>query len=178
MRSGGSNAKGGSFERWVCRRLTWMVTGKEQPEIFWRSATSGAKATQDRKKGVSSTMGGDIVAIHPLGAKFINLHCVECKNRKSMGSLDNLLTESGPLWDWWDRAVRDAEASSREPLLVFRANRTQTYIWVPFYTLTALPKRTLLLTERAGDEVGWLCSFEEWIKKNRGYCYLKLREIV
>ncbi len=51
MRKGGSPSKGGGFERLICRKFTKWLTGNDQPEVLWRSATSGAKATQDAKAG-------------------------------------------------------------------------------------------------------------------------------
>ncbi len=58
--------KGGEYERLICRDLTtWVDPTREKgkPELFWRSATSGAKATQDTKAGRKANQGGDIIAI-------------------------------------------------------------------------------------------------------------------
>ena len=71
MKPGRGSQKGGEFERKICRVFTKWITGQDKPEIFWRSATSGAKATQDHKKGHKSKMGGDIVAVDRQGQWFM-----------------------------------------------------------------------------------------------------------
>lgn len=120
-------AKGSEFERQVCRQLTEWVTGKRRPEIFWRSATSGAKATSEIKAGRRSHMGGDIVAIHPEGQWFTTLFSVECKNRKSFGALPYFLLGEVALYEWWARCCLDAVSTTRVPLLIFRQLFSQTF---------------------------------------------------
>lgn len=114
-----SNKKGGEFERMVCRCLTWWITGKERPEIFWRSATSGAKATQEMKRGHKTKQGGDIIAIDPKGQWFIDLFSVECKDRKDFGNLDLVLERQGVWIQWWDQCCDDADKVGKHPLLIF-----------------------------------------------------------
>ena len=160
-----SNAKGSSFERLICRKLTEWVTGSPTPEIFWRSATSGAKATQDRKAGRGSNMGGDLVAIHPLGQPFIDRYSVECKDRKSYGKLENLIDGKGELLEWWGQCVRDATASERYPLLIYKAKNTPIYVAHPLDIALAVPRLSFFCTVYNGG-VG-IVLFEEWMKYNR-----------
>lgn len=128
MKPGGANAKGGAFERLICRKLTEWITGKPKPEIFWRSATSGAKATVEHKAGRDSHMGGDLVTIHPKGQPFIDQFSVELKHRKSYGKMESLIEGKGALLEWWNQCEEDAIRSSRYPLLIFKANRTPIYV--------------------------------------------------
>ena len=128
MRKGGSNSKGGEFERLVCRMFTKWLTGNERPEVLWRSATSGAKATQDAKAGRQSKMGGDLVAIAPEGQPLIDVFSIECKDRKSYGKIEGFFQEQGEIWEWWGQCVNDADISNREPLMVFKGYRTPIYI--------------------------------------------------
>lgn len=122
-----SNAKGGEFERLICRMFTKWLTGSERPEVIWRSATSGAKATQDVKAGRRSNMGGDFVAIAPEGQPLINAFSIEAKDRKSYGKIEGFFQEQGEIWEWWGQCVNDAEVSGREPLMVFKGYRTPIY---------------------------------------------------
>lgn len=117
---GRSNAKGGGFERKICRALTKWITGHEHPEIFWRSATSGAKATQDAKKGHKSKMGGDIVAVDSKGQWFTDGFSIECKNRKSFGHLDLLFEGRGKFLEWWGQCCSDADRAGKMPLMIFK----------------------------------------------------------
>ena len=126
----GGSAKGSDFERLVCRRLTYWITGQEKPEIFWRSATSGAKATRESQDGRDSHMGGDIVAVHPDGYPFVELFSVECKNRKEFGRIENVLVDEGksPFMQWWKDCEADAYNSGKVPLLIFKGKWTPTLV--------------------------------------------------
>ena len=79
MKPGGGKQKGGDFERKVCRLLTKWITGKEKPEIFWRTPSSGAKATQDHRASHESDHHGDIMAIDEKGFWFTDYFLIECK---------------------------------------------------------------------------------------------------
>lgn len=74
-------AKGGSYERDVCRRLSrWWTGSDEDDDVFWRSSQSGGRATTRAKSG-KTTRGhcGDITAVDGRGRKFTKLITVELK---------------------------------------------------------------------------------------------------
>lgn len=131
MRPGGSNRKGGGFEREVCRKLTLWITGKPKPEILWRSATSGAKATQDAKQGLRSGMGSDLVSVDPRSAWLTNAYSIEIKFRASFGSLRSLVTGKGGLCDWWMQVCADSVRDGRKPFLIFKQNRSPIFGMLP-----------------------------------------------
>ena len=166
MRPGGQNAKGGAFERLVCRRLTEWITGTPTPEVLWRSATSGAKATVDRAAGRESHMGGDLVAIHPKGQPFIDKYSVECKDRKSYGRLENLVVGKGELLQWWLQCAEDANHSQRMPLLIYKGNRTPIYIahWINMGFV--IPRLTFKCPFFSDWDVG-IVLFDDWLAQNK-----------
>ena len=133
MKPGQSNAKGGEFERWVCRELTRWITGKPKPELFWRSATSGAKATQDAKKGVKSKMGGDLVAIDAAGQWFMDCFSLECKDRHEYGNLDMLFTGQGDFLKWWEQCCNDALRVNKVPMMVVKRYRRDPLVVFPMW---------------------------------------------
>ncbi len=164
--SGKSNAKGSEFERLVCRKLTEWVTGSPTPEIFWRSAVSGAKATQDRKAGRASNMGGDIVAVHPAGQPFMERFSVECKNRKTYGRLENLIDckSKGEFLQWWWQCAEDASLAAKLPLLIYKAKGTPIYI--AFHTNKGFKVPRLVYNCPVYNESVGITLFEHWLKQN------------
>lgn len=73
-------AKGGAYERVICKELSlWLSSGKAE-DWFWRSAASGGRSTVRARIG-KSTAGhdGDICATCPAGAVFTSLVTVEVK---------------------------------------------------------------------------------------------------
>lgn len=122
-----SNVKGGNFERLGCRTLTAWVTGRERPEIFWRSATSGAKATSEAKAGRESYMGGDIIAVRPEGQWLTDAYSLEFKDRKSIGTLPFMLQGRAEMLEWWQQCVSDASRAGKRPLMIFKGLRTPVF---------------------------------------------------
>ena len=132
MKAGGGKAKGSGFERDVCRILTEWITGETHPEIFWRSANSGAKATMDRRVGRQAKMHGDLVAVRPEGEELMKHVIIECKFYKQ-GSFMEFFNEKSQLRSWWTQATHDATVSGKTPVLIFKFNRSPIFIASTIY---------------------------------------------
>jgi hypothetical protein len=73
-------AKGSQFERDVARTLSLWWSGGEDDFLFWRTDTSGGRATSRAKKGLK-TKGrcGDLCAIDGRGEALTSLVTIELK---------------------------------------------------------------------------------------------------
>lgn len=91
-------AKGSSYEREVCKQLSlWWTQDLDEPreDIFWRSTTSGARATARRKKGkTTSGQEADIAAIDPIGKPLLDFMVLEVKRGYNRVSPHQLLDKS------------------------------------------------------------------------------------
>ncbi len=132
MKRGTSKMKGNSFEIQICRKLTKWVTGKERPEIFWRSASSGAKATMSKKSGHATKMHGDIMAIDSKGTFLTDNILIECKHYKDF-RFEPLIEKTGLIYKWWSKCCAEAEQASKHSMLIFRRNNGKNYIIVDGY---------------------------------------------
>lgn len=138
--------KGGSGERTVARILTKWITGKSTPEVLWRSAMSGGKATMAGVK--RHTMAGDFVAIDSRAQFLTGVAVLEVKNRKPANVLDflPLLPEDvdclkvskgaktrgkrswkNTIYCWWMKLCEEAKEAEKIPILIFK--RFQTKRW-------------------------------------------------
>jgi hypothetical protein len=81
----GGKTKGNRFEREVCTALSEWWAGRD--DVFWRSTTSGARATSRGKRG-KDTFGqhGDVAFTHPLGKALLRLVTIELKRGYSQHS--------------------------------------------------------------------------------------------
>lgn len=73
-------AKGGDYEREICKRLSlWLTNGRDDDQL-WRSSQSGGRATSRAKRG-KGTKGhaGDTVATGKYGARLLKLVTLEIK---------------------------------------------------------------------------------------------------
>lgn len=71
---------GTPFEREVCKDLSYWWSGGRRDDLFWRSDTSGGRATSRRKKN-KTTAGqcGDIASTHPSTFAMTDVFTIECK---------------------------------------------------------------------------------------------------
>ena len=88
------NQKGSAFERLICKELSMWWSGGKRDDIFWRTAGSGARATQRRKSG-RDTYGqhGDVQAIDPIGELLTDLFSIELKRGYNKINLLELVTK-------------------------------------------------------------------------------------
>lgn len=127
-----SKAKGGKFEREICKFLSLWVSGGDREDLFWRSAMSGGRATVAAKNGKQlRAQCGDICAVDPLG-NILTDHCYfECKHLKKI-SFDDLIKDvrgPGRLLSIWLKTVQEAERySSKHPVLISRQNGCPTLV--------------------------------------------------
>jgi hypothetical protein len=121
MRPGGGKAKGTAFERKVCKDLSLWVSHGSDPDLFWRSAISGGRATVLLKGGRSIKPAGDICAVDPAGHKLTDRYFIECKHDRNL-ELSRFLCHTGKLWKFWEKAVQQAVDHRRSPMLIARQN--------------------------------------------------------
>lgn len=72
--------KGSNFEREICKKLSLWWTSGSRDDVFWRSQTSGGRATNRWKKG-KRTYGsyGDIASVDPIGEPLLRYWTIELK---------------------------------------------------------------------------------------------------
>jgi len=128
MKAGGGRQKGFGYEIEVSRVLSKWVTGKEKPDIFWRSAGSGAKSSVERIKGHETYSDGDIASIHERGDFFTKKFFIECKRYKEAEILISFFTGKGKVYEWWDKCVEQASSAFKQPILIIRPNNQPAYL--------------------------------------------------
>lgn len=166
MKAGGGHAKGADFERKVCKALSLWVTMGKRDDVFWRSAMSGGRATIRFNRGIEGRVQlGDITAIDAAGTKLTDCVVIECKHVKELNTGRFLFLNSGPLFNHWKQAVRQAQMYKREPMLIARENgRMPTLLitTVPVINTFGLAKFVRVI---AGDV--HVCLFDEAMRRRR-----------
>ena len=126
--------KGSSFERSICKQLSRWCSGGKSDSIFWRTSTSGARATVRAKKGLETPNSyGDVCAIDPIGAPLIDLVSIELKRGYSgQLTIQDLLDSNQKepiLLKFWKQAERDRLIGKRQwSWLIFQRDRRQACI--------------------------------------------------
>jgi hypothetical protein len=117
-------AKGSVFEREICTKLSlWISRGKDD-DLFWRTAGSGGRATNRRKKG-KTTAGhaGDVTNTDIRGECLIRAITIEIKRGYSKLSFQDLI-------DRHDRTTtREFEG------FVLQARESATVAGTPYWML-------------------------------------------
>lgn len=117
--------KGNSFEIKIAKRLSFWITGKEKPPIFWKIGSSGAQATITNDK--ESKLVGDLVAIDERGTWLTDLFVVEMKDDKRANVLDFIgVGLRKKLWtrEIWNKLLNQADEAERLGWLIFHRHGT------------------------------------------------------
>lgn len=138
-------AKGGDFERDICKYLSMWVTRQARDDIFWRTAGSGARATNRMKKKMTTAdSAGDMMSIAKYGKPYTDQAIWEFKRgyggvrskskRKRKPSqtvdplsiLDNLKSQKTKplLQEWWTKISKERRRHKRKfAFLIFKRDR-------------------------------------------------------
>ena len=142
------HVKGGAFERKISKRLSLWVTGKPDDVIFWRTASSGGRATQSLKSGIKQdSQVGDIGTIHPDGVWFQKHFIIECKSYKNLELVSFLFKKGGLLKGFWEKLHKESETYKRIPLLIGKQNFIPEFIMCTAELGHSLPVQPFLMTE-------------------------------
>lgn len=129
MRSGGSKQKGSNFERLVCRELSLWVTRGQRDDVFWRSATSGGRATIGLSQGIiRASQAGDLSPIAAAGEALLNHVVVECKHYKELDLFSGIVNDTGKLYKFWNDLITHSFRFGRQPMLIARQNNMPTVV--------------------------------------------------
>lgn len=151
-------AKGGLFERQVCRRFSLWWSGGKDDDLFWRTAGSGGRATVRGREG-KTTRGhyGDVYSTDRVSRPFTELVTVEVKrgyskrNRRRgdfMDLIDALPHAAPPMFaEWVGQAVTAARyAGTPYWMIVHRRDSRDAVVYFPgdLYTGLAAAVRPIL----------------------------------
>lgn len=141
------SAKGGKFERRLCKEFGQWWTGGQRDDVFWRSATSGARATQRAKQG-KATFGqyGDIQATDPIGQALVDVCTIELKRGYQKHTVQDSIDKGGRAaqqeWEkWLQQAVTDShKAGTPHWMLVTKRDCRIPLVYMPMALRSALTR--------------------------------------
>ncbi len=170
-------AKGSNFERDICKTLSLWWTDGKRTDVFWRTAGSGARATQ-RSKQNQSTFGqyGDVQATDPIGQPLIDLCTIELKRGYSHETFANLIEDSQTAnakpcmyAKFIEQAKRDSKkAGSLWWMLIVKRDRRKPIVIYPpklfDMSWTGLEKARIFRPKKVHVYISPLLSFLEHVK--------------
>lgn len=138
-------AKGSSYEREICKKLSewWSRTGAD--DIFWRTHGSGARATSRSKRGKSlGKQYGDICAVDTRGKSLIDVCTISCKRGYAKTTIGDLIDQTANSKEsqfakWISEAIRDhLLADSLSWMLIVKRDRKADLIFMSYYLYNEL----------------------------------------
>ncbi len=132
--------KGSPFEREIAKILSLWWSGGESDALFWRTSTSGARATSRAKKGKSTkNQGGDLCATDPDAQPLIDLCRIEIKRGYSRATLHDLLDQlpgrkGTQELEKWINQVEEACKGDKTPywLIIHKRDQRVPVVYIPF----------------------------------------------
>lgn len=122
-------AKGGNFERDVCKYLSKWLTGSEKPYQYWRMPGSGSLCTIHEEM---EHMSGDIRAITKEAKFLTECFSIECKTGYPKTSFWQHFNNPkiNNIRDFWIQCIRDADKSNKNPMLIYRKKGKKSIVGV------------------------------------------------
>lgn len=130
--------KGSGFEREICKILSlWWTKGKRE-DVFWRSTTSGARATVRNRAG-KQTFGqyGDVQATDPIGQPLLNVCNIEVKRGYSRETIGNILDAPARAAEQtYEKFMNQAKADHKKAgsmfwMLIAKRDRKEAVVYIP-----------------------------------------------
>jgi len=128
-KGGANKRKGSNYERDICKQLSKWYSENENDDIFWRTAGSGARATQRMKRSCLTTnSAGDVCALDKSGYPLTSNYLIEIKRgygnkvitrrSKKTGKETNSVQTGISLMDIVDKFVYQKQRKSKPPILI------------------------------------------------------------
>jgi len=121
--------KGSGYERQLSKILTKWASNQEKDYWFYRTAASGGIPTMS---GGNADLSGDIMPINE-SVIWMKIFSFEAKCGYGGASFDKHLTgvKGNEIKSFWVQCNDDAIKHNKLPILVFKKNRTKTWIGIP-----------------------------------------------
>ena len=165
-----SKQKGNHFERCMARDMSlWWSNGKRD-DIFWRTNSSGARATQRGKHTASEH--GDLLAMHPSGQGLLDHVCIELKCGKSRSTASDMLDKPTRMgvrsMQDWEKFISQAAGQAEEAgvkfwmvlhrrngreIMLYIPKRLHDYLWIKGKAKMTKIRPQAFFISREGDKV-------------------------
>lgn len=173
LKPGMGKAKGSGFEGQIAKKLSSAL-----PINFIRSPGSGARIGGKNFATVGAMMGeetmklfnADVVPVNEQAVGYAFRFSVECKFYATADNFTSLAGGTANLFKWFQESVIDSAKIGREPVLIFKWNRTPTFV----ATLAGARPNPPLLSIKNSDLSLDIYDFDEalkdqdfWVTKNK-----------
>lgn len=182
----GSKTKGNVWERECAKRLSLWLSDNERDDLVWRTASSGGRFTQRKKRGQSTcNQAGDLCATDPSSQYFFDYILVECKigytqkkNKKSTSATISVLqgldkqedTKDPLLLQWWEKVTKERDNTGRKhALIIFKRNKKRPCVLVEKSLILELSayngqyRHNVILLKFDKYPILTICDFETWL---------------
>lgn len=170
-----AKGKGSSFERQTAKKLSLWWSKGERDDIFWRSQSSGARATQRKKQGKeTANQDGDLTATDVDGFPLIDLLSIELKRGYPDFTIEGLINKPNMKKSVFEKFVHQCQQeianSDRMWWLVVKQDRREEILIFP---------RSFYEFLRSKREMSWKVSdFLELNYKNEKYVVIRFNEFL
>lgn len=150
MKKGRSKNKGNSFERECCKDISLFWTSGTSDSVFYRSDSSGGRATV-RNKGGKKTSGqyGDLALREEIGRPLLELCTIEFKTgypgQSPLDLIDKAHQKNTKYGEFFEQCEREREeANVPYWLLIARRKGKQKMIYMPITLYKQLKEITTI----------------------------------
>jgi hypothetical protein len=137
--------KGSAFEREFCKTLSHWWSGGGRSDCFWRTASSGGRATARRKKGLATAnSAGDICSTDECGLPFLRAFALELKRGYNgatiADTLDRPAKAAAQTYEKWVAQAKESQlqSGSKYWMVVHKRDKRDAVVLMSRVACTAL----------------------------------------
>lgn len=167
LKPGMGKSKGNAFEALIAKKLSAAL-----PINFIRSPGSGARIGGRNMSTIGAMMGeealklfnADVVPVNENMVGYRFHYSIECKSYATPDNFTSLVSGSANIFKWFEESVVDSAKIDREPVLIFKWNRTPVYVAVLSRTMEGVAQPALRINRPQGFKDIDIYEFDELIK--------------
>lgn len=110
-----------AFERATAKKLSLWLSGGKSSKVLCRQALYGRMI--ERKYGDLAIHPDCPVLFTDRARAFMARYFVDCKRRKAFDDLAKMMSGRGAAWKWWEKALAQARAVGKIPVLIVQYRR-------------------------------------------------------
>lgn len=167
LKPGMGKSKGNAFESLIAKKLSAAL-----PVNFIRSPGSGARVGGRNMSTIGAMMGeealklfnADVVPVNENVVGYRFNYSIECKSYATSDNFTSLVTGTANVFKWFEESVVDSAKIGREPVLIFKWNRSPIFVAVLSRTMEGIATPALRLNRPQGSKDIDIYEFDQLIK--------------
>ncbi len=155
--------KGSQFERDIAKKLSLWVSNGERDDIFWRTASSGGRFTQNKNKTLANS-AGDVSYLDEIGKPLLDRFIIECKVGYNKTRVLDILFKKNEITKWLDTLQEEMNRTGhKEFMLIWKINFLGTVVIINERTFKQIKQTDRWIAFTHNNQVYYISQLDDFL---------------